>query len=232
MKTEFTKLPKGVQEFINREGLGCYFFDGEISLKMLHTLKEWSKATDEERLAYAYWKYPRGVKFIDQETNGALTSAGESFSIAWFYDFKTHKWAEIIEEKEEKIIFNSSDISDLDKKEIERMLKESVKTPFILSNPEPIFKAGDEVEYQGSTISKVIHVFDGMAWIKNADQKYGSLVDLSNLRKPDPDKVYREIAKEFLREKVYSFDNLEHFTVPKQGLIELIIEAIKKGKEL
>ena len=94
------------------------------------------------------------------------------------------------------------------------------------------FKAGDEVEYQGSTISKVVHVFDGMAWIKNADQKYGSLVDLSNLRKPDPDKVYREIAKEFLREKVYSFDNLEHFTVPKQGLIELIIEAIKKGKEL
>lgn len=100
------------------------------------------------------------------------------------------------------------------------------------------FKSGDEVEYQGSTISKVVHVFDGMAWIKNADQKYGSLVDLSNLRKPDPDKVYREIAKEIMdsrhliQETYYSNTEGERHSFDREFLEETLIEAIKKGKEL
>lgn len=230
MKTvKFKELPEKVREFLQREYAFAFILSDSVELDWLHKINEWSKATDEERLAYAEWRFPKGKKFkklnLFRDGGKEIVSSGEieissagidvDGNFLYYVDVNSsdptqvNKWAEIIEEV--NVDFNP-------------------KSGHWLG--EPTFKAGDEVEYQGSTISKVVHVFDGMAWIKNADQKYGSLVDLSNLRKPDPDKVYREIAKEFLREKVYSFDNLEHFTVPKQGLIELIIEAIKKGKEL
>lgn len=212
---KFKDLPEKVREFLLREYFGFAGDYDEIGLIWLHAKAGWSKAKDEERLAYAEWKYPKGTKFKPAhvpnsshvcEASGKFTIMSENFIYdpSCFYNnllihhfWYEGKWAEIIEEEEE-----------------------------------PTFKAGDEVEYQGSTISKVIHVFDGITWIKNADQKYGSLVDLSNLRKPDPDKVYREIADDILSRKSYEFATIKEFSLKRNELLNLLIEALKKGKDL
>lgn len=229
MKTvKFKDLPEKVQEFLvrvlrfNKDGQGGVLTD------WLHTIHEWSKATDEERLAYAEWKYPKGTKVKAYNTNTNLNDfivegyfvsnqpivscASTSSKSRTLYRLIENRWATIISEPEKEDFEMNASI----KRDVEQILAE---------DSEPTFKAGDEVVYQGSTISKVIHVFDGMAWIKNADQNYGSLVRLSDLRKyePDPDKVYREIAKEIM-DRYIERDN--------KRIEQILIEALKKGKEL
>ena len=186
-------------------------------------MSDWSKATDEERLAYAEWRYKKGmnvncaydyrkyniVDFIYTKDNTHPKDIWVNDGLLCLYDSGENKWAEIIEEV--NVDFNP-------------------KSGHWLG--EPTFKAGDEVEYQGSTISKVIHVFDGMAWIKNADQKYGSLVDLSNLRKPDPDKVYRGIAKGLMKTTYRCITDNGIRYIDSKDVEQMLIEAIKKCKEL
>lgn len=227
MKTvKFKDLPGKVQGFVNRMIGKVFDPNDNIPLNWLHSIVNWSKATDEERLAYARWKYPIGVKFIDYQTNGTLTSAGKSFSLAWFYDYAKNKWAEIISEPE-KIDWSKAN-------------KDNIPLEDEPGGEEPTFKAGDEVDVKnyealwvnGAETSKIIHINGDSAWVINSQFSRGIIVPLCDLRLSHNNDVYREMAKEFLREKVYEFENLSYHTIEKQGLIELVTEAIKKGKEL
>lgn len=308
MKTvKFKDLPEKVQEFLKRNGT-TYCSDGVVDLSWLHALPLWRCATDEERLAYAEWRYPKGTKFkrlipdyetyicfgeprlaiYDHQNNWIFDGDGVAI-----YDSDKNKWAEIIEEP-----FNLTDTGDFRSEpefkagEIVEVWNTDTETDLqpakyrffadgkhwvetcasdivvnfknirkpdaltkakqtlhnhIQSNSEKVkqdldkmralsneFKAGDEVVLDGSdakTVFTIIHIFNGMAWVKSESMMFGILVMLHRLRKSDPDKHLREIAKEI----AMSFPTLiycEETHFHEQSVEQMLIEALKKGKEL
>lgn len=222
MKTvKFKDLPEKVLEFCNR--IGYAWIGNIVDTEWLHTKADWSKATDEERLAYAEWRYKKGISYIP--IRGGVVSVVSNGEMLVFNNDCLH------ESLNGESIINEADCYNL---------VYDGKWAEIISEPkkeEPTFKAGDEVEVRIKDWSENewrnriygCFLFDSH-WCRFKDDNY--LFKFDEIRKPDPDKVYREMAMEFLHEKVYSFENLEQFMMLKQGLIELTTEAIKKVKEL
>lgn len=226
MKTvKFKDLPYKVQNFLVRTSTNVYMEYSIINLDALHSEYDWSKATDEERLAYAEWKYKDGTKFVlhngymVEVTEGAITTTylpkpietviyapvlGSPSSNSHEMIYNGAKWAEIVEEKEE-----------------------------------PIFKAGDGVD----------HKYINSEWLSNGliftggitscglylcEDKHGNIRQCERIRKPDPDKVYREMAKEMIERyvnQINKHNHNEHIFVD-DDCENMLIEAIKKGKEL
>lgn len=103
------------------------------------------------------------------------------------------------------------------------------------------FKAGDEVEVSDTEGTweelKRVYMFfaDGRHWVNMGEDLVATY---KYIRKPDPDKVYREIAKEIMKsrslnfEKYGSRDGCNYMEFDREFLEETLIEAIKKGKEL
>lgn len=111
MKTEvkFRELPEKVQGFLMR----MFGVLNSIGLDWLHNLPEWSQATDDERLAYAEWRYKDGVRYnypdapwLGDRTAQGLIRIGKDSNIVddifTIYEHEKNKWAEIISEPEEK----------------------------------------------------------------------------------------------------------------------------------
>lgn len=211
MKTvKFKELPEKVREFLQREFACAFVSTDTVQLDWLSTLKEWSKATHDERLAYAEWRYKDGDTIGKWSGEGFFTLK-KPFKI-WegnvldqngvcVYSESHSKFAEIIEDEVEE------------------------------KEEEPTFKAGDEATLDGSdanTVFKIVHIQDGRAWIKTEGMMFGRLVMLYRLRKPAPDKVYIEIAKEILKK----WDLIEDDGYVDPDVLSCVIEAIKKGKEL
>ena len=247
MKTvKFKDLPGKVQTFLyeNQHSLGYFCPENDIQLNWLHNISIWDKATDEERLAYAEWKYPKGTKiaciynpshygfveFHKLNSQGWIYSCGGSAPNIARYIYARGKWAEII--------------SDSEKKEIERMLRESKHKPLISSaSKEPTFKAGDEVDCfveNGSEKEWIPAIFYAKAFHEKrpwkecyvvAYKNTGNVDIVTELRKPDPDKVYREMAKEMIgNARVHEFTSIEYITV--ESAESMLIEALKKWKGL
>ena len=63
------------------------------------------------------------------------------------------------------------------------------------------------------------------------EDKHGGLLFFTEIRKIDPDKTYREIAKEMIgNARVHEFTSIEYITV--ESAESMLIEALKKGKRL
>lgn len=213
---------------------------------------DWSKASIDEKLKEAEKYIGEYAKDIDRSKDNFGVKKVESLEdygdgdIWAFVDVETklepviqlycrerNQWAEIVEEPEKGV----SKLRD----ELNETFKESYNVD-LTWKPEPTqeIKAGDVVNIIGikSKIYTVIHIDGNNAWIKNADQNYGSLVRLSDLRKPDPDKVYREIAKEIMKKKSLTCDKyggregMTYHEFDNEFLQGVLIEALKKGKEL
>jgi len=256
MKTvKFKDLPEKVQTFLyeNQHSLGYFCPENDIQLNWLHNISIWDKATDEERLAYAEWRYKFGVRlkdaYDDEEYDLKLRSTifylekdprsphdimltrNERHTDITIYDSDKKKWAEIIEEPEKEDVEMNASI----KRDVEQVLAE---------DSEPTFKAGDEVEvshngliyndenyfFTGGTTAKGLYICEGAS-------KNGALYAFQHIRKPDPDKIYRAIAKEMMtKEGIGDIVWYTHVGISldkiESMLIEALIEALKKGKGL
>lgn len=249
MKTvEFKDLPNKVRGLIIRLNDSIYNEDYRIDLYCLHKWNKWSQATDEERLAYAEWRYKFGVRLKDayddeeydlklrdtifylekdpRSPHDIILTRHEHHTDITIYDSDKNKWAEIIEEPEKEDEIIEEFVDDFTNKMTE-----------LGSKFKPEFKAGDEAVLDGSgakTVFTIIHIFDGMAWIKYESMMFGRLVMLHRLRKPDPDAKLKEIASEIIANEGLLFTQFENFVtgLSNDRLKKMLIEALKKGKSL
>lgn len=123
---KFKELPEKVQTFLyeNQHSLGYFCPENDIQLNWLHNISIWDKATDEERLAYAEWRYNFGVRLKDayddeeydlklrdtifylekdpRSPHDILLTRHEHHTDITIYDSDKNKWAEIIEEPEKE----------------------------------------------------------------------------------------------------------------------------------
>lgn len=198
----------------------------EASLKDIHELIDWTKATDAERLAYCEVRYPNNTECLFGE-------AKRKDSVLWplkikdswvsdeknnaIYNPDTGKFAEIIEEVDQL-----------------REIVRGEKQPFNLSDTgafssEPVeFKEGEMVEAWN-----VYSHYHKVIWSggKNKDGAFicylkgttgGSVCHLrvyENIRKIDPDKEYRYYAKEIMKRYIERDD---------KRMESMLIEAMKK----
>lgn len=202
MKTEvkFRELPEKVQKFIGRIfGLYDQF---TVQLNWFHTLPEWKDATNEERMAYAEWRYPVGVVFknplpehpfdIGQSSGKFMFTdngiADEAVDGSCVYDNRSGKWAEIV---------SLPDIKEA---------SPEVQQEFVKANPGmqhvEEFQAGEVVDVFWDHSEK----WDCDGWrylgIKNSTgsfvcewEKTPEVQLFSKIRKIDPDRELKEIAK-------------------------------------
>lgn len=227
MKTvKFKDIHEKVQGFLNRVFDANFPSSYKLDLDWLHALPFWSRATDEERLAYAELRYPKGTKIErlipDYETYicfGEPRLAIYNYQNNWIfdgdgigiYDPDKNKWAEIIEEP-----FNLTDTGAF--------------------SSEPEFKAGDEVDHKfvnSEWLSEGLRFTGGVTsqGLYICEDKHGSIKQCEQIRKSDPDKHLREIAKEI----AMSFPTLiycEETHFHEQSVEQMLIEALKKGKSL
>lgn len=236
MKTvKFKELPKKVISFLMRDVGLFYQDDYKIELDWLHTLREWSKATDEERLAYAEWRYRKGVSYSPIRGGvGNVVSGGEMSIVGGGIIHETENGSSIVNSAQHyNLIYTDGNwaeiISEPEKKH--RPIKCSPQV-----NPEPEIKAGDEVEVSDDGEKWVTGVF--IIYVNNIPfiQKDAyTLIGYNHIRKPDPDKELRGIAKEIMKsDELFEWKSKENtFTNLSMNEIEsMLIEALKKGKEL
>lgn len=234
---KFKALPLKVRRFVNRMIGKVFDQNDNIPLNWLHSIVNWSKATDEERLAYAEWKYPKGTKitciynpshygfveFHKLNSQGWIYSCGGSVPNIARYIYARGKWASIISEPEKEDFEMNASI----KRDVEQVLAE---------DSEPTFKAGEYVEgiYAGEGSYGEFWFTGGKTKDEGrfiCEDKHGGLLFFTEIRKIDPDKTYREIAKEMIgNARVHEFTSIEYITV--ESAESMLIEALKKGKEL
>lgn len=229
MKTvKFKELPEKVQTFLyeNQHSLGYFCPENDIQLNWLHNISIWDKATDKERLAYAEWKYPIGTKYVavmvsDIRSGGKIHTAAHApiattvapegntieVGVGYVYSDATG-WAEIVGESEKE---------------------------------EPKFKAGDMVEGRMKnwqedvwTGEKLIYTGaktkSGLFICEYAD---GEVACFIAIKKTDPDKKYKDAAKEMMtKEGIGDIGGYTHVGISPGKLESMLIEALKKGKEL
>lgn len=250
MKTvKFKELPEKVQTFLyeNQHSLGYFYPENDIQLNWLHNISIWDKATDEERLAYAEWRYKFGVRLKDayddedydlklrdtifylekdpRSPHDILLTRHSHDTDITIYDSDKKKWAEIIEEPEKEDFEMNASI----KRDVEQVLAE---------DSEPTFKAGEYVEgiYAGEGSYGEFWFTGGKTKDEGrfiCEDKHGGLLFFTEIRKIDPDKAYRAIAKEMMAKE--GIDDLGQHTPVEilSGKIEsMLIEALKKGKGL
>lgn len=249
------KLPTPLINLIGRQISMDTDIISENAGKMLSKI-DWSRARDEERLAYAELMYLKGTKILStmgtdgvvkklnkvwEENNGCLYVDGHSDELGdvVLEIWNRHKWAEIIEES----VASIGNIGDK---------KNTESVEYIGLRPE--FKAGDEVEVRYNVWNKgewrkrtyCCFLF-GRHWCR-----YGSeleMVSYDEIRKPDPDKELREIAKELIKKYVkgtassgkggvFSPYKISEYVFEDNGLEQMLIEmgkrveALKKAKNL
>lgn len=188
-RVQFKDLPEKVQGFLLREFFkqnGKYVLATDvIRLDWLHPLPLWSLATDDERLAYAEWRYKIGVRLKDayddeeydlklrdtifylekdpMSPHDILLTRHEHHTDITIYDSDKNKWAEIIEEP-----FNLTDTGDF--------------------RSEPEFKAGEIVDVWNTDTemdlqpAKYRFFADGKHWVETCASDI--VVNFKNIRKP------------------------------------------------
>lgn len=210
----------------------------EASLKDIHELIDWTKATDAERLAYCEVRYPNNTECLFGE-------AKRKDSVLWPLKIKD-SW---IADKKNNALYNPDSGKFAEIIEEVDQLREIVrgeKQPFNLSDTgafssEPVeFKEGEMVEAWNvdSHYHKVI-------WSggKNKDGAFicylkgttgGSVCHLrvyENIRKIDPDKELKAIAKEIFK-KHYDLKTAnkcdEAILSHMEYAINAMVEAMKK----
>lgn len=225
---EFYKLPTLVQNFLIRIHPADINVESTINLDFLHYNARWNSATNDELLAYAAWKYPKGTKYFTLGTKDIEISSGnfklnsynsviDSNNLYAFYSYFEIKWAEIVPEQNE----------------VESMGRETYENQLIEKYTiDPEFKAGDEVTFElgKSSVYKIIHINEGKAWIKHSYQNFGTLVDVSELRKPDPDKHLREIANDLMAE-TESYIPCDRVVFTSENVEKMLIEMGKRVKQ-
>lgn len=247
---KFKDLPDKVRGFISRLNGAIY----DENLDWLHEWDKWSLATDDERLAYAEWMYKFGVRLKDayddeeydlklrdtifylekdpRSPHDIMLTRNEHHTDITIYDSDKKKWAEIIEEPD-ALTKAKQALHDHIQSNPEKV-KQDLDKMRDLSNE---FKAGDEVDGQHNSrfYTDESFIYTGGKNTKGefiCEQKVtGRLFAFTEIRKIDPDKVYREIAKEIIgNARVHEFTSIEYITV--ESAESMLIEALKKGKGL
>lgn len=128
---------------------------------------------------------------------------------------------------------------EINLKELQDSIKELEKEQILSEDSEPTFKAGDEVEgsfdskfftdeyyfYTGGKNSRGYYICEGAT-------KNGALYAFPIIRKLDPDKKYKDAAKEMMtKEGIGDIGGYTHVGITPGKIESMLIEALKKGKE-
>lgn len=129
-------------------------------------LIDWTKATDEERLAYAEWRYPKGTQFKcvllhgqgkvesyvlnDEKIFCAGGSNEKGFAM---YVYANGKWAEIISEPEEKECDKPCGMNYCDENGCTNRKRLHTSEPI----ENPLFKVGDCPQWTPELIKQLPH---------------------------------------------------------------------------
>lgn len=229
------KLPTPLINLIGRQISMDTDTISENAGKMLSKI-DWSRARDEERLAYAELMYPKGVRILStfgtdgiikkmnkvwEENNGCLYVDGHSDELGdvVLEIWNRHKWAEIIEEP----VASIGNIGDK---------KNTESVEYIGLRPE--FKAGDMVDYIPCSLRKDriwrerVRFTGGITsdgeYVIEFQNKTVGLASEIRKRKPDVDEV------QSLPDHVVKF-RIEEIESKMEYLMESI-EELKKGKNL